>query len=401
MILTTLLLPLAMGAGTDLAASAAPAAELTVFADIVYTGNGQALENAAVVISGGKITAISPGASAKEGDTRVAAITPGMVDLSARLTGYGAVEENLEVTPDFRVANTLDLFGTGWDRHLESGVTTVMVHPFDNNCIGGLSVVLKTGGSKSVEQRTVKADAALRGALGRQPSSKNHPASGRPTDFYSRRPTTRMGVEWEWRKAMYDALYAEGELDDSTKVLRRALDGELTVVAQAWATQDIRTIVYLKEEMAGEGKPKMKLIVDAGAEAWREPQLLVRTGTSVILPPYAPNGRTTDSAFYPMNSAKKLTDLGVPVALSSHSASEPGALLGAQAGFAQRGGMTFDEALAAVTINPARMAGVDDRVGSIEVGKDADLALWNGTPFELSSRVVGVVLDGDLVVAPR
>ena len=64
-------------------------------------------------------------------------------------------------------------------------------------------------------------------------------------------------------------------------------------------------------------------------------------------------------------------------------------------------GLPFDAALEAVTLGPARMIGIDDRVGSVEVGKDGDLALWNGTPFELTSRVVGVVLDGELVVDPR
>jgi imidazolonepropionase-like amidohydrolase len=66
-----------------------------------------------------------------------------------------------------------------------------------------------------------------------------------------------------------------------------------------------------------------------------------------------------------------------------------------------RGGLPFDAALAAVTINPARMMGVDDRVGSIEVGKDADLVLWNGKPFEPTSAIIGVLLDGVLVVDPR
>ncbi len=405
--LSTLLLPLTFGVGiaaTEPVATdpVATVADLTVFAEVVYTSPGESFENAAVVISGGKIVAITPGASAKDGDTRVAAITAGMIDLSARIdSGSHSVEETLEVMPSFRVANTLDLFSKGWERQLKSGVTTVMVHPVDNNCIGGLSVVLKTGGERSIAARTVKADAALRGAFGRQPSSKNHPAYGRPTDFYARRPTTRMGVEWEWRKAMFDALYAEGELSEGTKLLQSALDGKLPVIAQAWATQDIRTAVYLKEEMAAEGKTGMRIIIDAGAEAWREPELLVRTGTSVILPPYAHGGRTTDGAFYSLNSAKMLTELGVKVALSSHGAGSPGSLLGVQAGYAQRGGMSFDEALAAVTINPATMVGISDRVGTIAVGKDADLALWNGTPFELSSRVVGVVLGGDLVVAPQ
>ena len=89
------------------------------------------------------------------------------------------------------------------------------------------------------------------------------------------------------------------------------------------------------------------------------------------------------------------------IALSSHGASAPELGLDRQAALAIRGGLPFDAALRAVTITPATMLGVDDRVGSIEVGKDADLVLWNGTPFEATSRVIGVVLNGRLVVDPR
>ena len=69
--------------------------------------------------------------------------------------------------------------------------------------------------------------------------------------------------------------------------------------------------------------------------------------------------------------------------------------------YAMRGGLPFDAALEAVTITPARMVGVDDRVGSLEVGKDADLVLWSGRPFELTSKILGVVLNGELVYDAR
>jgi imidazolonepropionase-like amidohydrolase len=401
MILTTII-GLAMGGGPLAESAETPriAADLSVFADVVYTGDSK-LENAMVSLSGGKIAAVTPGAKPGEDDLHVAVITAGMIDLSAHIdSGTASVEETLESTPDFRVAETLDPFSREWERQLRHGVTTVVANPRDNNCIGGLSLALKTGGETSIAARTVKADVALRGAFGTQPSSKNHPAFGRPTDFYSRRPTTRMGVEWEWRKAMYDALQADEDYPGLTE-LRKALDGELPVFAQAWATQDIRTAVFLKEEMAREGKPNMRLIIDAGAEAWREPDFLVRTKSAVVLPPFAPTGRTTDGAFYASDCAMKLHAAGIPIALSSHNARRAGSYLHDQAAYARRGGLSFDAALAAVTSGPAKMIGIDDRVGSIEVGKDADLALWNGTPFELTSRVVGVVLDGELVVAPR
>jgi len=387
------------GLGTE------PPVKFAVYADVVYTGTGSKYENAMVVLADGKIAAITPGVEAGDGDVHVAAITPGMVDLSAHIwAGGNSVEETEEVTPAFRVAGTLDPFSRDWDRQLKHGVTTVVANPYDNNCIGGLSVALKTGGAPTIEARTVKADVALRGAMGTQPSSKNHPAAGRPTDFYSRRPTTRMGVEWTWRKAMYDALQAEGDEErafDGLPELLRALDGDLPVFVQAWATQDIRTAIFLKEEMAREGKPGMRLIIDAGAEAWREIDLVVRTKAAVVLPPFTESGRTTDGAFFAADCAAKLHEKGVPLALSSHNARTVGTYLEHQAAYARRGGLEFDAALAAVTINPARMVGIDDRVGSIEVGKDGDLALWNGTPFELTSRVVGVVLEGELIEDPR
>lgn len=394
--------------GMVLGASTPPVADsLTIYADKVYTSTGEVHENASVVVTDGKITAIGPGISGEpeEGSLHVAAITAGMVDLSSRINNFGqSVEETTEVSASYRVAGTLDVFSLDWKRQLRQGVTSVVASPYDNNCIGGLSLALKTGGENSIEARTIKADVALRGSIGTQPSSKNHPARGRPTDFYSRRPTTRMGVEWVWRSTFYKALYAEGKKDrafDGLDQLTAALNGDLPVFVQAWATQDIRTVVFLKEEMAQEGKPGMRLIIDAGAEAWRELDFLTRTKTAVVLPPFSPSGRTTDGAFYAANSAAQLHAAGVQIALSSHNARTPGAYLGDQAGYARRGGLSFEAALAAVTISPARMIGIDDRVGSIEVGKDGDLVLWNGTPFELTSRVVGVVLNGELVVDPR
>jgi len=403
MILTTLFLTL--GFPPALSPETASKADLVVSADVVYTAAGEKLENAAITISGGKITAITPGQTAGDGGLHVPVITPGMVDLSAEVnSGFHSVEEASEVTPCFQVAGTLDPYDLGWARHLRSGVTTVVAHPYDNNCIGGLSVALKTGGAPSIEKRTVKPDVCLRGAFGSQPSSRNHPMYGRPTDFFSRRPTTRMAVEWEWRKAFFDALLAEGKPERAfrgQKELTAALNGELPVIAKAWATQDIRTAIFLAEEMAREGKPAMRLIIDGGAEAWREPELLKRSGTGVVLGPYSHRGRTVDDSFYALDCAKKIHELGVPLALSSHNRYDADARLAQQAAFARRGGLPFEAALAAVTINPARMVGIDDRVGSLEVGKDADLALWNGTPFELTTRVVGVVLDGDLVVDPR
>jgi len=374
----------------------------TVSADVVYTASGDPIKNGEVTVSKGKISSVSPGGG---GELKCAAVTPGMVDLSIRIDrGFYSVEQSREVTPEMRVAATLDMFDEQWKSQAKSGVTTAMVNTPDRNVVGGLSVVLKTAGDKNVAARTVKADAVLYGAIGGAPSQSNHPAFGRPEDFYSRRPTTRMGVEWEWRKAFYDAAAARTNIDKAsagTPQLESVLEGKLPLMIEAWTTQDIRTAVFLKEEMEREGLGHPILIVDAAAEAWKEPQLLVRSKASVVLPPFPPQGRTSDNSFFAWDTAKLLDSLGIPVALSGHGEGEVGARLDRQAGFAMRGGMSLDAALRAVTITPARIAGVDQRVGSLEVGKDADLVLWNGQPFEATSRVVGVLIDGRLILDPR
>lgn len=373
----------------------------TISAERVYTGTGKTIEGGEVTVADGKIRSVSKGGG---GDIECYAITPGLIDLSVRIErDVSSIEQSREVTPEKRIAIALDWFDEAWKREARSGVTTVMINPLERQVIGGLSVVVKTAG-EDAKSRTVKADSALYGAIGSAPSASNHPAFGRPDDFYSRRPTTRMGVEWEWRKAFFDAAMAREDKSlagPGTLELQKALSGDLPLVIQTWTTQDIRTAVFLKEELAREGLGKLKLVVDAAAEAWREPDLLVRSATAAILPPFSATGRTTESAFFALDTAKLLTERGVTIALSGHGAAEVSERLCYQPGHAMRGGLSFDAALAAVTINPARIAGIDKRVGSLEAGKDADLVLWSGPPFEPTSAVIGVLVDGRLVLDPR
>ncbi len=381
-------------------------------AQAIYTASesrSAALEKGGVVhVVDGKIGAISAVESAAQGGTyflEVAAITPGMIDLSARMhKGLLSVEQSQELVPSLEVSEGIDYFDERWLSLARSGVTTALVSPPDFNVVGGLAVAVKTWGPYDESARVVKQAAAMRGAMGSQPSARNHPAFGAPTDIYARRPTTRMAVEWEHRKAFYDASAARKDPSkavEGSATLGQVLDGTLPYMVQAWATQDIRTAIYLKEEIERElgGKPLM--LIDAAAEAWRELDLLVRSKVAVVLPPYQLQGRTTDNAFIALDTAAKLAALGVPFALSAHGATDVESTLDRQAGWAMRGGLSFEAALASVTLQPARLIGIAGRVGSLESGKDADLVLWNGPPFEATSAVIGVILDGRLILDPR
>lgn len=395
---------LAVVAATS-AAGASQETSWTVFADKVYTASGDVLEGGVIRIQDGRIAAVTPGSSAPGDALEAAAVTPGMVDLSARmLSGWSGVEHRREIEPGSRASDAVDLFDARWKALARTGVTTALVSPPDFDVIGGLGVAVKTAGGPQGSARELAPDRVVRGAMGDQPSNRNHPAFGRPEDLYARRPTTRMGVEWEHRKAFYDAAASRSDEEREfagSEELVRVLDGELPFMVQAWTTQDIRTAVFLAEEIEREGLGHPRFVIDAAAEAWREPQLLVRSKVAVVLPPFPAAGRTGEGAFMAAHSARLLHELGVPLALSAHGSTRPGSTLGSQAGWARRGGLELDAALAAVTLVPARMIGVDDRVGSLEVGKDGDLVLWSGEPFEASSAVIGVLIDGHLVLDPR
>jgi len=376
----------------------------TISADVVYPVSKAPIENGVVRVQNGKIAAVGKGDG---GELRCAAVTPGLVELSVQIdTGPASVEQSREAIVRLSVEDALDLFSFRWERELRSGVTTALANPLDMDVLGGFGVVVKTGGAPTLARRLVRANAVLRGAIGTQPSSGNSvPRGSEPSSFYFRRPTTRMGVEWLARDAFYRAIQGEGSSDpvqaEENALLKKVLAGEIVLMLQAKATQDVRTAIYLKEEF---GIPRM--ILDHSIECWREPELLVRSGAAVVLAPFTPGGRHVDGTvpdtyFQPLDAAKQLSDLGVLFALSGQGGRAVGARLADQPGFAMRGGLSFDAALAAVTLTPATLAGVADRVGSLEVGKDADLLLWNGKPFEPTSRVIGVLLDGELVLDPR
>jgi imidazolonepropionase-like amidohydrolase len=398
---------------TTLLAAAAPAlasggntgVSLMVHAEYLHVGPGEVVRNALVQVDEGQIVAVLPGRSAPDGALSVHSAHAGMIDASARTTqAPSAVEQSKEIITQLSVQDAIDPFDPAWGRLARTGVTTALICPPDLNVIGGLSVVVKTAGAPRLEGRVLDGKPILRGAIGDQPSGGNSPAFGRPRDYFARRPTTRMGVEWEWRKAFFDAGQAERfpEADfEGADVLRACLKGDVRVMIQAWTTADIRTACYIDEEMQREGYGDLDLVIDAGAEAWREPAFLQRTGTPVVLPPFPTSGRSGERSFMPWNTARVLKDKGIEVALSCHGETGPNARLGDQAGYAMRGGLTFDEALAAVTTTPAALLGVDQRVGKVAAGMDADLVLWNGTPFAATSAIVGVVAGGEVVLQPR
>ncbi|MEZ6019944.1 MAG: hypothetical protein R3F17_07540 [Planctomycetota bacterium] len=154
----------------------------SVFADVLYTSKGHALKNVMVTFVDGKITAITPGATAGEDTPRGAALTAGMIDLSARVTySSTAVEQTNEVEASLSVAGALDLFDPEWLRMARTGTTTVLTTPPDRNVVGGLCAIVKTQGSTDIAKRQLKGRTFLRGAMGMRPRAATARPGARPT----------------------------------------------------------------------------------------------------------------------------------------------------------------------------------------------------------------------------
>ena len=175
-------------------------------------------------------------------------------------------------------------------------------------------------------------------------------------------------------------------------VLSMLLSGKIKALITANIAVDIMSAIRLAKEF------NLKLVLNGAAEAYRLIPEIKAAGAEVIL--HATMARNADDMVN-MNreSAAILTAAGIAVSIESgYEAYVPKTrIVSWEAGQAMVHGLSFDEALKAITLHPARVLGIDARVGSIDKGKDADLVLYNGDPFEYLTKVCGVMIDGMMV----
>jgi len=390
------------------AATAAAQDAVTVYRGArLWPGDAPAIEHAVLIVAQGRVQAVGGESTpipdgARVVDVEGQVITPGLIDAAwnAGAAVADANEQSEEVTPALHALDNLDPQSPALLRARSQGVTAVHIMPGTRNVIGGMSAVVKTWGTDPAAM-VLKDEAALRIVLGAEPSIGNMPIGGGNADsMYFRRPGTRMGVIWQVRRSFYDAKeYLARSIDDpkhtvtdrDLEVLARVLQGKLSAVTTARSEQDLRTALRLAEEFG------YTPILDEAQDAYLVADDLHKARVAVMVG--APSAErvagtaANDGAEPRCATLGKLRDAGVPFAITTGT--NMAALdLVREATFARRYGLSQQEALAAVTAQPARMLGIADRTGTLQPGKDADFVVWSGDPFDPASHPLTVVVDG-------
>ena len=379
----------------------------------ILPAGGPAIDGGVLVVAGGKIQAVGGSstpipAGAVVVDCTGQTITPGLVDASFRGGGNpnDQNEQSSEVTPSLRVLDSLDPEHPSFRRARSAGVTTVHLMPGTRNVIGGLGCVVKTAGTDPATM-VIREDASLRVVMGSEPSQGNRAIRGGNVDsMYYRRPTTRMGVVWAARKAFYDAKEALQTTQGAApatpspglEVLTRALQGKLTVYSTARSEQDIRTALRLATEFGYqtviEEAQDAHVVVDELAQAKVTVLLGAPSATSIA---GSAGGDGADPRYATIGL---LARRGVPFVITTGSNLAALELV-REAMFAARSGLSPAQAIDAVTILPARLLGLDARIGSLAPGKDADFVVWSHDPLDPAAQAVSVHIDGNPVLASR
>jgi imidazolonepropionase-like amidohydrolase len=358
----------------------------------------------------GKIAAVGTDIAVPEGvevvDATGLEVFPGFVDAHTHLgiweEGVGHAywdgnEATDPVTPHVRALDALNPRDQGLADARGVGVTTVCVIPGSANAICGQAAVIKTAG-EVVDRMLVRQPAGLKMALGENPKSVYKPRD--------KMPSTRMGTAAVIREALVKAqAYMEKQAratedpdkeppDEDLKLeaLALALRGDVPARIHAHRADDILTALRLGREFG------LQVTVEHCTEGHKVASELVEAGVPALVGPSLSSRSKMELRELSFATAGELSRAGVMVALISDHPFVPIQYLPLCGGLALREGMDADAALRALTLTPAELLGVADRVGSLEPGKDADIVLYRGHPFyDVQARCLLTLINGERV----
>jgi imidazolonepropionase-like amidohydrolase len=363
----------------------------------VYPVSGPKIANATVLIRDGKIAAVGTNVAVPAGATRIDAsgkwVTPGLIDGAGQMglreisavqnTNESTLRGN-EVAASFNVLEGINPASTLIAVNRMEGVTTTLAVP-NGSLIWGQAVLIDLDGP-TIEAMRVKSPAAMVADL----SEGSKDAGG----------GSRAGVSQRLRRVLDDAReyatrradYRRRQIQDLSasaadlEALQPVLRGALPLLVVANRRSDIETALRIAKEY------NLRLILSGAAEGWMIPGAIAAAAVPVLVEPMD-NIPTYDALGIRYENAPLLAKGGVKVALME-TVTENTRDLRQQAGNAVASGMTWDQALRAVTLTPAEIFGVADRYGSLEVGKVANVVVWTGDPFDFATGVEHVFIRG-------
>ncbi|WP_397547773.1 amidohydrolase family protein [Rhodothermus marinus] len=378
-------------------------AQLAVRADTIYTMAGAPIENGVVLVRNGKIEQVGPARAVRipEGYRVLEAVvvTPGLVDAHsvvglAGILNYDHDQDQLDtsdpIQPELRAIDAYNAREklVEWVRSF--GVTTLHTGHGPGAVISGQTMLVKTRG-ETVEEALVDSVATVAATLGPM------------VERYFRSPGTRAKAMAMLRAELLKAQAYRRKLrasdparrpepDLGMETLVRVLDGEIPLMITAQQVPEIMAALRLQREFG------FRLILDGAAEAYLVLDEIKQAGVPVILHPtmVRPRGETVNAT---LETAARLHEAGIPFAFQSgfESYVPKTRVVLFEAAMAVANGLPRTAALEALTIQAARILGIADRVGSLEPGKDADLVLFDGDPFEYTTHVCGVIIEGEPV----
>jgi imidazolonepropionase-like amidohydrolase len=388
----------------------APIATVTriaVRAATLHTQAGPPITNGLVLVENGKITYVGDGANlVLPSDTRVleaAVAVPGLIDAHTcvGLAGWlntphdqDEIDRTASAQPELRAIDAYDPREplVQWLRGF--GVTTVHTGHAPLALISGQTMLAKTAGD-TIDEAVFVSEAMITASL----TDDARGAGGPGTRAKSMAELRRLLNEGA---AHAEAIAKAAEKDEDApardlrkEALARIASGATPLLVTAQTAPDIMNVLRLRSEY-----PTVRFVLDGAADAPLVLDELVAAGLPVIVHPtmFRSGGETKNLS---METPKLLSDAGLLVAMQSgYEGYVPRTrVVLFEAAIAARNGLSFERALAQVTNDAARLLGVADRIGTLEVGKDGDIALFDGDPFEYTTHCIGTVIEGELVSA--
>jgi imidazolonepropionase-like amidohydrolase len=370
---------------------------------------GEVIENGSILIDDSKIIEVGEDLvaplDAETIDVEGKMVLPGFIDAHCHI---GMWEEGMgfegddgnemiePVTPQLRAIDAINPMDMSFEEAYAGGVTTAVTGPGSANVIGGMFVALKTYG-KRVDDMILKDPVAMKIAFGENPK--------RVYESQKKSPMTRMATAAILRETLFKAkAYKEKkeqgkedpskmpEYDMKMEALLKVLNKEIPLKAHAHRADDIFTALRIAKEF------DLDITLDHCTEGHLIADYLAREGKGVIVGPTLSNRSKVELRNLTFDTPRILHEAGVKIAIMTDSPVIPLHYLPICAGLAAKSGLDEMEALKAITINAAEIVGIDDKVGSIEVGKDADIVIFDGNPIkDIDCKTYATIINGEVV----